>query len=168
MNTDIHALQLLERDLEAVATRERERLASVERAHDGGGPGAPRRPSRGGRGGAHAWGGVAAALVAVLVLAGGIGFLSQGGLGSNDGAAQRASVGDIADRGPGGSTEVPAPLPNSVPADERASLESADSAGSRDFLEFQSVQDDLQYSNPGVAQGAEQASGSGIGAVPTQ
>ena len=168
MNTDIDALQLLERDLEAVATRERERLASVERAHDGGGPGAPRRPSRGGRGGAHAWGGVAAALVAVLVLAGGIGFLSQGGLGSNDGAAQRASVGDAAGRDAGGSAEVPAPLPNSVPADERASLESADSAGSRDSLEFQSVQDDLQYSNPGVAQGAEQASGSGIGAVPTQ
>lgn len=174
MNTDIHALQLLERDLEAVATRERERLASVERAHDGGGPGAPRRPSRGGRGGAHAWGGVAAALVAVLVLAGGIGFLSQGGLGSNDGAAQRASVGDAAGRDAGGSAEVPgaqasmAPAPNSGPADERSTLESADSAGSRASLDFQAVQDGAQYSNWGVAQGAEQASGSGVGAVPTQ
>ena len=78
MNTDISALQLLERDLEAVASRERDRLASIEQALDGGGPNAPRRLPRRGRGGSHAWSGVAAALVAVLVLAGGIGFLSQG------------------------------------------------------------------------------------------
>ena len=91
MNTDIKALQLLERDLEAVAGRERDRLAAV----GSGGPGAPRRLPRRGRGGSHAWSGVAAALVAVLVLAGGIGFLSQGGSSSDSPASSRA-LGDRA------------------------------------------------------------------------
>jgi hypothetical protein len=81
MNTDIRSLQVLERDLEGVASRERDRLASLERALGNGGPGGPRRlprRGRGGGGGGHSWVGVAAAVVAVLVLAGGIGFLSQG------------------------------------------------------------------------------------------
>ena len=54
MNTDIRSLQLLERDLEAVAARERDRLASLERAHGDGGPGGPRRLPRRGRGGSAA------------------------------------------------------------------------------------------------------------------
>jgi hypothetical protein len=77
MNTEIRSLQLLERDLEAVAERERDRLASVDRALDGGH--GPRRLPRPRRGGGRSWSGIAASLVAVLVLAGSIGFLSQQG-----------------------------------------------------------------------------------------
>jgi hypothetical protein len=102
MNTDIRSLQLLERDLEAVAAHERERLASIDRALDGG-SGGPRRLPRRGRGGGHAWGGIAAALVAVLVLAGGIGFLAQGGsdeMQAADGGGPEA--GDAVSGGDGG------------------------------------------------------------------
>lgn len=119
MNADIRSLQLLERDLEVVAAHERERLASIDRALDGG-PGRPRRLPRRGRGSGHAWGGIAAALVAVLVLAGGIGFLAQGGsdeMQAADGGI--AEVGDAVsgadggDAGGGGSgpqaTTAPAP-----------------------------------------------------------
>jgi hypothetical protein len=91
MNTDIRTLQLLERDLEAVASRERARLVSVERHAGGRGPG---RPSNRRRGGGHSWGGVAAAVVALLVLAGGIGLLSQGG-----GGDQASSGGGQAESG---------------------------------------------------------------------
>lgn len=171
MNTDIKALQLLERDLEAVAARERDRLASVERALDGGGPGAPRRLPRRGRGSSHAWGGIAAALVAVLVLAGGIGFLSQGG-SSNDsvtsasgGLADSVSRDDAATAtsipgvGPDDLAAVPAPA-GEVPKDTgggdetRASLEFGNAT-----LGQYSV-DNWQVANQGVK--------SGIGAVPTE
>lgn len=94
MNTDIQALQLLERDLEAVAGRERDRLAAV----GSGGPGAPRRLPRRGRGGSHAWSRVAAALVAVLVLAGGIGFLSQGGSSNNSVTSASGGLADPVSR----------------------------------------------------------------------
>jgi len=78
MNTEIRSLQLLDDDLQAVAARERDRLASIDRALDAD-PGGPRRLPRRGRGGGNRnWGGMAAALVVVLVLAGGIGVLSQG------------------------------------------------------------------------------------------
>jgi Domain of unknown function (DUF4349) len=81
MNTEIRSLQVLEHDLEEAATRERERLASADRAPEGGSGGPRRLPRRGGGAGDRNWGGIAAALVVVLVLAGGIGFLSQGGSG---------------------------------------------------------------------------------------
>ncbi|HEY7762622.1 MAG TPA: hypothetical protein VIC52_06375, partial [Actinomycetota bacterium] len=107
MNTDIRSLQLLERDLEAVAARERDRLASLERALGDGGPGGPRRLARRGRGGGGGrnWAGVAAAVAAVLVLAGGIGFLSQV---SDD---TRSAVGGGDDAGAGMATPAPAEAP---------------------------------------------------------
>ena len=93
MNTEIRSLQLLERDLEAAAERERMHLASgAGRADDGAG-GTPRLPRRG-LGGGHAWRGIAAALAAVLVLAGGIGFLSQVRTGDDAGSAGGADAGD--------------------------------------------------------------------------
>ena len=122
MNTDIKALQLLERDLEAVAARERDRLASVE----SGGPGAPRHLPRRGRGGSHAWSGVAAALVAVLVLAGGIGFLSQGG-GSMSSTGDIAADGAVGDRVRGdAATATAAPAPADAPRDAFAPAGGAD------------------------------------------
>jgi hypothetical protein len=115
MNTDIRSLQLLERDLDAVVARERDRLATLERAALGdGGPGGPRHPRRGrGGGGGHGWAGIAAALAAVLVLAGGIGFLSQGlsdDVESAGGGAERA-IGRMA---------TPAPAPSSRDESERS------------------------------------------------
>jgi hypothetical protein len=87
MNTDIRSLQLLERDLEQVAAREHERIA-VERARraTGGSSGGPRKPRRRPFSGEH-WPAVAAGIVAFLVIAGGIGFLTQGGSSSDSGAA---------------------------------------------------------------------------------
>ena len=140
MNTDIRSLQLLERDLEGIAARERGRLASFERALGDGGPGGPsRRPrrGRGGGGGGHSRAGVAAAVVAVLVLAGGIGFLSQGGSddssGGSGGEALRA-VGDQAAT----ATAAPAPaVPGTaewVATDEqRLARQQADAPGSGGF-----------------------------------
>ena len=65
-------------------------------------------------GGGHAWGGIAAALVAVLVLAGGIGFLSQGGgddqatSGAGDsGSFQRGGGGAVSGDGTGSRAELP-------------------------------------------------------------
>ena len=127
MNTDIQALQLLERDLEEVATRERDRFDSVGRTPGGGGPGATRRLPRRGRGGSHAWGGVAAALVAVLVLAGGIGFLSQGG--SEDGA--QSSAAGVAEGVRGNATGTAAPgveAPAPAPADEEGGADAQSNA----------------------------------------
>jgi Domain of unknown function (DUF4349) len=90
MNTDIRSLQLLERDIERVAAREHERIA-VERAKraTGGSSGGPRKPRRLPGRGAH-WPAVAAVVVAFLVIAGGIGFLAQGG--SSDNSAMPASL----------------------------------------------------------------------------
>ena len=110
MNTDIRSLQLLERDLERVAAREHERIA-VERARraTGGSPGGPRKPRRFPGRGAH-WPAVAAMVVAFLVIAGGIGFLAQGG-GSND---MRAAS--------GGGAAMPSAtsVPDTAPAHEQA------------------------------------------------
>ena len=164
MNTEIRSLQLLEDDLEALAARERERLASVDRAMDDGADG-PRRPRRhrvGGRG----WSGVAAALVAVLVLAGGIGFLSRvepmsgdsnsaGGGGSDASVETNDSVGGNA--GSGGSAPQPASAPGALldstdfanlSPDERAALGYAeqstkDAAGGRPTFGVPQQQGDL-------------------------
>lgn len=117
MNTEIRSLQLLERDLEEAAARERARLASADRSLDGD-AGGPRRLPRRGRGGGHAWSGVAAALVAVLVLAGGIGFLSQGGgddMSAADGGSAE-SFEEVADASAGGG-EQPAPQVTTAPDD---------------------------------------------------
>jgi hypothetical protein len=91
MNTDIRSLQLLERDLEAAGERERTHLASGAGRADDGARG-PRRLSRRRHG--LAWRGIAAALAAVLVLAGGIGFLSQVRTGDDAGSAGGADAGD--------------------------------------------------------------------------
>jgi hypothetical protein len=155
MNTDIRSLQLLERDLEAAAERERVHLASGVEPSDGG-PGGPRRLPRRGRG--HAWRAIAAALAAVLVLAGGIGFLSQGAgpvarRGSLDGA-------DSAGAGSGGSG-ADAPLASQAPAPE----ERADGA-----LDFEAP----SFSNfaPGATEqdtaGGTGGSEGGIGTAPRQ
>ena len=166
MNTEIRALQQLERDLEAVASRERDRLASMGSGY----PNAPRRLPRRGRGGSHAWGGVAAALVAVLVLAGGIGFLSQGG---SDETTRSASV--AADFGEGNATgtsipgvpaEAGADLPAVAPADE---LSEADGGGgSRTALNSEEAQFDVDYTTGDTQGVAVQGSRSGIGQVPTK
>lgn len=141
MNTEIRSLQLLERDLEEAAARERARFASADRTLDGD-AGGPRRHPRRGRGGGHAWRGVAAALIAVLVLAGGIGFLSQGGgddMSAADGGSAE-SFDEVGDASAGGGAEGSAPQATTAPgvaeqpADDalldsgRASIESGDQA----------------------------------------
>ncbi len=157
MNTDIKALQLLERDLEAVAVRERDRLASV----GSGGPGAPRRLPRRGRGGSHAWSGVAAALVAVLVLAGGIGFLSQGG-GSDEGV-----VGAVSGDAPQ-ATKAPAP-------EDEAAGDLAQGPETAGFLDSanQRLQDEndsalSSFGQAGDGDVAGSATRQGVGAVPSE
>jgi hypothetical protein len=164
MNTDIKALQLLERDLEAVAAREHARIASLERALDGDGPGAPRRLPRRGRGGSHAWSGIAAALVAVLVLAGGIGFLSQGGGSGND--AEPAS---------GGSDSVSkgALQATPAPAREESAADQAAAPGTGGFIESPNerlqAENDAAMSYLGQAGGgnaADPAPREGVGAIP--
>jgi hypothetical protein len=163
MNTDIRSLQLLERDLEAVATHERERLASLERAHGDGGPGGPRRRprrGRGGGGGGRNWAGIAAGLVAVLVLAGGIGFLSQSsssdGAGDSGGGATRA-VGDEA------ATATPAPAPASGRAQE--------AFGGAGAAAYDALSDEeratLQAGSPGTG-GFVRQDRQGVGAVPAE
>ena len=155
MNTDIKALQLLERDLEAVAGRERDRLAAV----GSGGPGAPRRLPRRGRGGSHAWSGVAAALVAVLVLAGGIGFLSQGG-----GSDERVRA-----------VSEDAPQATEAPAPEEAVRDLAQVPGTAGFMDSANerlqVEHDSTLSSLGQAGGGdatESATRQGVGAVPAE
>jgi len=157
MNTDIRSLQLLERDLEAVAARERDRLASLERALGDGGPGGPRRLPRRGRGGSgdRNWAGVAAALVAVLVLAGGIGFLSQGVSDDSQtagGGAERAVDGEMA-------TAAPAPI------DERE--RGGDETTQAQLGPLSDA--DVQYSaeRPARDQGGS-GSAQGVGAAPTR
>jgi hypothetical protein len=148
MNTDIRSLQLLERDLEAVAAGERDRLASLERALGDGGPNGPRRQPRRGRGGGggHGWAVIAAALAAVLVLAGGIGFLSQG---LSDDAE---SAGGGAERAIGG---MATPAPSSRDEAERSTR----AALSAEDTELPSGRAD-QRGATGAA--------SGLGAVPAQ
>jgi hypothetical protein len=173
MNTDIRSLQLLERDLEEVAASERERIASVDRARDGG-AGGPRRLPRRGRGGGHAWGGIAAALVAVLVLAGGIGFLAQGGwdeMQAADGGSEE--VGDAvsgadggAGGGAGGSESGPqatvAPAPAEAPAGDASYLsdEALANLSESERAQLGSIEAARDAAAPGVSQG--------VGAVPGQ
>ena len=165
MNTDIQALQLLERDLEEVATRERDRIDSIGRTLDAGGPGAPRRLPRRGRGGSHAWGGVAAALVAALVLAGGIGFLSQGG-----GAGSESAGSGDADSVKGALQATPAP------AREERAADQAGIPGTGGFVvapnERLHTFDEAALSDGSYQAGGGDATGSapsqGVGAVPTE
>ena len=175
MNTDIRSLQLLERDFEEVAARERDRLSSADRALDGG-SGGPRRLPRRGRGGGHAWGGIAAALVAVLVLAGGIGFLSQGSSDESGGDSGFAEVDDAvsgADGGgaggsTGGSESGPqatvAPAPGEAPAGD-ASYQSDEAFGNLSESERTEL-----GSSEGAAldPSAPGSSLQGVGAVPEQ
>ncbi|HET6712393.1 MAG TPA: DUF4349 domain-containing protein [Actinomycetota bacterium] len=161
MNTDIHSLQLLERDLEEVAASERERIASVDQALDGG-AGGPRRLPRRGRGGGHAWGGIAAALVAVLVLAGGIGFLSQGGgddeatSGAGDSGSFQEVGGAVSGGGTGSKADLPQATPAPAPGTERGNL--SEEAAFEGFAADQAA--------PGVGSGGRNLQG--IGAVPEQ
>jgi len=161
MNTDIRALQLLERDLDAVAARERDRLASVERALGDGGPGGPRRLPRRGRGGGGGrnWAGVAAAVVAVLVLAGGIGFLSQG-VSDDAGTADGAGAGGGVERAVGG-------MPTPAPAlEEKAAREGGD-----DEQMFGNALQAPNFSDSRAQLGTTRdaaGTGPGVGAVPAQ
>ncbi|CAN5803849.1 hypothetical protein BH18ACT17_BH18ACT17_13210 [soil metagenome] len=167
MNTDIHALQLLQADLEAVATRERSRLASVDRALDGGGPGAPRRRPRHGHGGNRSWGGVAAALVVVLVLAGGIGVLSQVEShddASSSGGSDRVRSSALA---PESGSDVDGPQTTTAPG-----LEQADEAGEGGSGGLDSMSDSgnpTEFSTGAAGDGAGgSGSRTGVGAVPTR
>ncbi len=97
MNTDVRYLQQLERDLEEVAEFELahiqdERLRAIAGAGGGREKEARRRTRRGIR-----WPAVAAAVVAALVVAGGVGFVAQ-----NRNQAQLDAV-DTADAGPAAS-----------------------------------------------------------------
>jgi hypothetical protein len=174
MNTDIRSLQLLERDLEGVAARERDRLSSADRALDGG-SGGPRRLPRRGRGGGHAWGGIAAALVAVLVLAGGIGLLAQGGSSDDSGGESRAAIdadsgadAGSAGGGAGGSGSGPqatvAPAPAEAPAGD-ASYLSDEAFGTLSESERAA----LGYSEEAARDAAPPGSPlQGVGALPEQ
>ncbi len=174
MNTDIRSLQLLEQDLEEAAAREHDQLASIDRTLDGG-SGGPRRLPRRGRGGGHAWGGIAAALVAVLVLAGGIGFLAQGGSSDDSGADSGfAEAGDAvtgADGGgaggSGGSESGPqatmAPAPGEAPAGD-ASYLSDEAFGNLSESERAA----LGYSEEAARDAAAPGASQGVGAVPEQ
>lgn len=170
MNTDIRALQLLERDLEAVASRERDRLASS----GGGGPNAPRRLPRRGRGGSHSWSGVAAALVAVLVLAGGIGFLSQGGSSSDSEGAAGFSAADEPAEAAATGAPMPAAQPGLDPVrpDDAAAQVDPDSALVRDTAgaggQVATDEFGIDYSIGNAGQGARSGVRSGIGQVPAQ
>ena len=110
MNTEIRYLQLLEDDLSEAAERE-ERTTPMD---------SRRLPQRDGR----RWGAIAAGLVAFLVLAGGIGTLTQGGLGRSaaDSAAPAqlaSSVGEptTSQAGVGaGPVKAAPPVPQALPA----------------------------------------------------
>jgi len=163
MNTDIRALQLLERDLDAVAARERDRLASVERALGDGGPGGPRRLPRRGRGGGGGrnWAGVAAAVVAMLVLAGGIGFLTQGTSPLRRVASDEAQTAGGDGGGAGAEMATPAPAPEEEAAREGGDDEQAFG----NALQAPSVSD---VSAESWATRDAASTGPGVGAVPAQ
>lgn len=129
MNTEIRFLQVLEDDLREAAARERTPRGDIS--------GAPRRLPRRGR----TWTTVAAALV-VLVIAGAIGFLAQGGsrqqrhasTGAASGtAAPGVSEGKAPDRPASlGGLAVPSPAPAPVGVnDQGVAFGSAESASGR-------------------------------------
>jgi hypothetical protein len=163
MNTEIRSLQLLDDDLQAVAARERDRLASIDRALDAGSGGPRRLPRRGRGGGNRNWGGMAAALVVVLVLAGGIGVLSQGGGDdSADSGGQFREVADAVSGGGGSQAELPAPTAAPPPATDRdrAAFEANTSEEAALGAQY-SVGDQA-----GTAGGSSGRTSQGIGAVP--
>jgi hypothetical protein len=140
MNTDIRSLQLLERDLEEVVARERDRLDPSEHALGNGGPGGPRRLPRRGRGGGGGrnWAGVAAAITAVLVLAGGIGFLTQGTSplqrAVSDGSQGRAEIGADDGADAGAESATPEPAREEQVADEVGEAPASDRSASTGAL----------------------------------
>ena len=167
MNTEIRSLQLLDDDLQAVATRERDRLASLERALEAGAGGPRRLPRRGRGGGNRNWGGMAAALVVVLVLAGGIGVLSQGARDDSGSSADSAvpgsfeQVGDGVSGAGGSGGEAPAATTAPGPAadQDRAALEANSSDEAADALYS-------GWGQAGTAGGSSGRGSQGIGAVP--
>jgi hypothetical protein len=162
MNTDIRSLQLLERDLEEVVARERDRLDPSEHALGNGGPGGPRRLPRRGRGGGGGrnWAGVAAAIAAVLVLAGGIGFLTQGTSplqrAVSDGSQGRAEIGADDAAGGGAPMGTPAPAPEKRAADEGSGALTSDRSAFSGALKAPSRGDNAETSSGAGAAPAEQ------------
>ena len=163
MNTEIRSLQLLDDDLQAVAARERDRLASLDRALDAGAGGPRRLPRRGRGGGSRNWGGMAAALVVVLVLAGGIGVLSQGGGDDMSTAASgsaESSFDEVGEESTGSGSGGSAPQATTAPAPaaERDAISANLGNSSVDALFA------ADKAAPGV--GSDGRSSLGIGAVP--
>jgi hypothetical protein len=124
MNTDIQFLRRLEADLEETVVRTRARETGRSR------PGSvPRR-----RPGA-SWMRVAAGFVAFIVVAGGVGFLAQAGLGGSKNSTSAAGparpeslVGNTPEPAPAGQTRLFAPLP--IPLHGAAAKRAALSGGS--------------------------------------
>jgi hypothetical protein len=114
MNSDIQFLQQLEDDLREAADRE---MAAPTKVAAPSGTSSRRLPRR-----ERHWGPVAAAFVAILVVAGSIGFLTQLGGSSNDSSsgAFAGSSGTSAPDGSGQARDVPGfastvPAPNGAP-----------------------------------------------------
>jgi hypothetical protein len=115
MNSDIRFLQQLEDDLREAAARE---AASPAKPAVRSGTSSRRLPRR-----ERHWGAVAAALVALLVVAGSIGFLTQLGSSSNDSSIGAVSADDatsVSDRSGREAVDAPAfapgvPSPNALP-----------------------------------------------------
>jgi hypothetical protein len=154
MNTDIRYLQLLEDDLAQAARVEHER-ETRESEGIGSPPNGPRRlPRRGGR-----WPAIAAAFVAVLVLAGSIGFLAQGG--GQRRLAARADFGASASKAPAldavipGEAEVPAPSPEPAPGGARSALTDGSVGFESDGASDELFNDGVQGTAPGFGAAAD-------------
>jgi hypothetical protein len=108
MNPDIRYLQLLEDDLRDAAEIEREldveQTAGAGRGRAGSGP--RRLPRRG-----WSWSKAAAAIVALLVVAGGIGFLTQPKSSDSRAASAPALQGKVADVAHRASLDIPSASP---------------------------------------------------------
>ena len=102
MNSDIRFLHRLEDDLREAAAREAAEATAAADRSDASSHRLPRRERH--------WGPVAAALVAFLVVAGSIGFLTQMG-GSNNSSTSEAGAPPFVDRGQAG---VPATAPGPI------------------------------------------------------
>ena len=145
MSTEIRFLQMLEDDLREAAAREREPRVDVT--------GAPRRLPRRGR----TWATVAAAALVVLVIAGAIGFLAQGGLrqqraastigGSGTAAppvkAGEQNLGAAHGTAPGFAVPSPAPVPGTSTDQGVAFGAAATSNGRASLAGPQAPQSDL-------------------------